>query len=290
MIENNNSFLSTKLDHFSAWKRERKTALVFSLIILAITISLIGYSMIRNRQEFVVDKFYFISFSNYFQNFSAFFYLTYQSNLIYGIVLFSFVLNATERKFQILFVFTVILTIVLIIFWTVIAWNLNMSFVVFLTTSTVHLIHPVFAILVLFWFRKEFPVNKLGLSFGVIYSICYYLFCLLLYFFTIRQWIAPEFKKTEIEAEKNIVFFYTGLTIYPFLNFLHPFFYSGGNNTIVILLNLFMAFSVVFLPYWLSLFYINVFGIKSINWSIFREIKTLFKRFTSFFWITKPKK
>ncbi|WP_044278010.1 MAGa3780 family membrane protein [Mesomycoplasma hyopneumoniae] len=291
MSENNNSYLSTKLDHFSAWKKERKIALIFSLIIIGITFFLVGYAMINNRQEFVVDKFYFISFSNYFQNFSVFFYLTYQSNLIYGLVLFSFVLSPSRLKFQFLFVFTVILTIVLIVFWTVIAWNLHMDITFLLKTSTVHFFHPVFSILVLFWFRKEFMVNHLGLSLAVIYSVCYYLFCLLLYFFTIRQWISPEFKaNNENIPEKRSVFFYTGLTIYPFLNFLHPFFYSGDNHSMVILLNLLMSFSVVLLPYWISLFYINVFGIKALNWSFFAWIKSLFIRFKNFFWVAKPKK
>ncbi|MXR13622.1 hypothetical protein DR095_01400 [Mycoplasma flocculare] len=246
--------------------------------------------MIKNRPEFVVDKFYFISFSNYFQNFSVFFYLTYQSNLLYGIVLLSFVLNATERKFQILFVFTVILTIVLVIFWTLIAWNLNMNFLTFIKTSTVHLVNPILSIFVLFWFRKEFQINKLGLSFSVIYSVCYYLFCFLLYFFTIRQWIAPEFKTNDIIAEKGIIFFYTGLTVYPFMNFIHPFFYSGDNNSIVILLNLIIVLSVICLPYLLSIFYINIFGIKAVNWRVLREIKLSFQRFRSFFWVSKPKK
>ncbi|MXR39526.1 hypothetical protein DR081_01890 [Mycoplasma sp. MF12] len=246
--------------------------------------------MIKNRPEFVVDKFYFISFSNYFQNFSVFFYLTYQSNLLYGIVLLSFVLNATERKFQILFVFTVILTIVLVIFWTLIAWNLNMNFLTFIQTSTVHLVNPILSIFVLFWFRKEFQINKLGLSFSVIYSVCYYLFCFLLYFFTIRQWIAPEFKNNDIIAEKGIIFFYTGLTVYPFMNFIHPFFYSGDNNSIVILLNLIIVLSVICLPYLLSIFYINIFGIKAVNWRVLREIKLSFQRFRSFFWVSKPKK
>ncbi|WP_258555776.1 MAGa3780 family membrane protein [Mesomycoplasma flocculare] len=290
MIENNNSFLSTKLDHFSLWKKERKIAFVFSLLIISITVSLIVNSMIKNRPEFVVDKFYFISFSNYFQNFSVFFYLTYQSNLLYGIVLLSFVLNATERKFQILFVFTVILTIVLVIFWTLIAWNLNMNFLTFIKTSTVHLVNPILSIFVLFWFRKEFQINKLGLSFSVIYSVCYYLFCFLLYFFTIRQWIAPEFKTNDIIAEKGIIFFYTGLTVYPFMNFIHPFFYSGDNNSIVILLNLIIVLSVICLPYLLSIFYINIFGIKAVNWRVLREIKLSFQRFRSFFWVSKPKK
>ncbi|AJC49867.1 MAGa3780 family membrane protein [Mesomycoplasma flocculare] len=290
MIENNNSFLSTKLDHFSLWKKERKIAFVFSLLIISVTVSLIVNSMIKNRPEFVVDKFYFISFSNYFQNFSVFFYLTYQSNLLYGIVLLSFVLNATERKFQILFVFTVILTIVLVIFWTLIAWNLNMNFLTFIKTSTVHLVNPILSIFVLFWFRKEFQINKLGLSFSVIYSVCYYLFCFLLYFFTIRQWIAPEFKNNDIIAEKGIIFFYTGLTVYPFMNFIHPFFYSGDNNSIVILLNLIIVLSVICLPYLLSIFYINIFGIKAVNWRVLREIKLSFQRFRSFFWVSKPKK
>ncbi|WP_258556771.1 MAGa3780 family membrane protein [Mesomycoplasma flocculare] len=290
MIENNNSFLSTKLDHFSLWKKERKIAFVFSLLIISVTVSLIVNSMIKNRPEFVVDKFYFISFSNYFQNFSVFFYLTYQSNLLYGIVLLSFVLNATERKFQILFVFTVILTIVLVIFWTLIAWNLNMNFLTFIKTSTVHLVNPILSIFVLFWFRKEFQINKLGLSFSVIYSVCYYLFCFLLYFFTIRQWIAPEFKTNDIIAEKGIIFFYTGLTVYPFMNFIHPFFYSGDNNSIVILLNLIIVLSVICLPYLLSIFYINIFGIKAVNWRVLREIKLSFQRFRSFFWVSKPKK
>lgn len=290
MIENNNSFLSTKLDHFSLWKKERKIAFVFSLLIISVTVSLIVNSMIKNGPEFVVDKFYFISFSNYFQNFSVFFYLTYQSNLLYGIVLLSFVLNATERKFQILFVFTVILTIVLVIFWTLIAWNLNMNFLTFIKTSTVHLVNPILSIFVLFWFRKEFQINKLGLSFSVIYSVCYYLFCFLLYFFTIRQWIAPEFKTNDIIAEKGIIFFYTGLTVYPFMNFIHPFFYSGDNNSIVILLNLIIVLSVICLPYLLSIFYINIFGIKAVNWRVLREIKLSFQRFRSFFWVSKPKK
>ncbi|MBG0730831.1 MAGa3780 family membrane protein [Mycoplasma sp. 'Moose RK'] len=289
MIDNN-TFLSNKLEHFSAWKKPRKTALIFALIILAITISMIGYSMIKNRREFVVDKFYFISFSNYFENFSAFFYLTYQSNLLYGFVLLSFIFNPTSRKFQLLFALTVILTIVLLVFWSIIAWNLDMSFIVLLTTSTVHLLHPVLAIIVLFWFRKEFALTKFGLSIAVIYLIIYYLFCLFLYFFTIRQWVTTEFIDNQKSQEENVIYFYTGLTIYPFLNFLHPFFYSGGSYTIVILLNLLMVFSVIVLPYWISLFYINVFGIRSTEWRLIGEIKSLIRRFKAFFWVNKTNK
>lgn len=290
MIENNDTYLATKFDHFSKWKKERKISLIFSLIILSITISLIAHSMIENRSEFVLDKYYFISFTNYFQNFSAFFYLTYQSNLIYGITLFTFVLNATQRKFQVLFVFTVILTIVLVVFWTVLAWNISMSWTVLARTSTVHFFHPIFAIFVLFWYRKQFSVSKLGLGTGVIYSICYYIFCVLLYFFTLRQWVAPEIKTVGNQEIKNMVFFYTGLTIYPFMNFLHPFFYSGSNQPTLILLNLLMAFSVVFFPYWISLFYINIFGIKATNWRLFREIKSISNRLKTFFWVPKAKK
>ncbi|CAT04781.1 Uncharacterised protein [Mesomycoplasma conjunctivae] len=283
-MENSNNYISEKLDDFSKWARHRKTALIFSVLVLSFSIYLITRSIRNNYQEFVLDNYYFISFVNYFQNFSVIFYFTYQSNILLGLALLGYTISPTKRKFQFLFATTVMMTIVFIVFWTLIAWHIdfNNSKELF-STATVHFLHPILAVISLFWFRKDFVLKKIGLFAAIFYMFAYYIFCLFLYIFTVKQWLSNQYD------DEKFVYFYTGLTIYPFLNFLHPFFYSGNNYFLIFLLNLITFLFSFILPYLVALLLINLYGIRRIEWKLRPFIYSFFKRIYKLFKITYDK-
>lgn len=264
-MENHESYLVEKLEVLGRWKKTRKYALFFAIFIIATSLYLVINSILTNKVEFVlVDAYYFISFANYFGNFSALFYFTYQSNLLFGFILLSYVLSKNRKKFQLLFAATSMTTVVLIVFWTVIAWHIDFSsFEGLFSSATVHFLNPILAIVSLFWFRKDYQVSTKGMLLSSIYSFAYLIFCALLYAFTVKQWLSKTYTHNG-----DIIYFYTGVTIYPFLNFLHPFFYSGGSMFVLFLLNLIMIVLSFLMPYGLGKMFIKLFSIKSSEWKM----------------------
>lgn len=278
-MENHESYLVEKLEVLAKWKKTRKYALFFAIFIIAVSLYLVINSISTNKVEFVlVDAYYFISFSNYFGNLSSIFYFTYQSNLLFGFVLLSYVLTRSKKKFQLLFATTTMITVVLIVFWTVIAWHINFSsFENLLSTATVHFLNPILAIISLFWFRKDYQISTKGMLLASIYSFAYLIFCALLYVFTVKQWLSKTYTHNG-----DIIYFYTGVTIYPFLNFLHPFFYSGGSMFVLFLLNLIMIVLSFLMPYGIGRVFIKLFSIQSSTWKMSHFIAKNCKVFWKF--------
>ncbi|QJB71104.1 MAGa3780 family membrane protein [Mycoplasma sp. 1654_15] len=273
----NPSFLKPKF--WIEWKKEQRINFVFALFAIISTFVIIARNIAVNYIEFSLPKFYFVSFVYYFQNISSLFYFTYQTNIIFAIALLIYVLNPSRKKFQWLFSSIVLLTITFIVFWTLIAWHFNFkeNLLDTLQTLIVHLVNPILSFICLYHLKRAYAIKKYTFIYPILYSFCYYLFCCLLFFFSVRQYTNPDFSN-----ENKIVYFYTGLTIYPFLNFYHPFFYSGNSNTIVIILNLITLLSIAIVPFLVSWFWIKVFKIKYHSLKIRNKIKYLYRKIKHF--------
>ncbi|MXR06844.1 MAGa3780 family membrane protein [Mesomycoplasma hyorhinis] len=264
-----------KLKFWIDWKKEHRINFVFALWAIISTFVIIAKNIATNYVEFSLPKFYFVSFVFYFQNISSLFYFTYQTNIIFAVALLIYVLNPSRKKFQWLFSSIVLLTITFIVFWTLIAWHLDFKANIWETLQTlvVHLVNPILSFISLKYLKCAYSIKKYTFIYPILYSFGYYLFCCLLFFFSVRQYTNVNFHN-----DNKIVYFYTGLTIYPFLNFYHPFFYSGTSNSIVILLNLITLISIAIVPFMISWFWIKVYKIKYHSLKIRQQINRIYKK------------
>lgn len=208
-----------------------------------------------------------IAMERVFQGAKTFFYFTNQSNILLGVGLILLAFKTSNEKVKQFYFSTVVLiTITFIIYWALISWTSDWSKPLDATISLfTHAINPILGFVVLFLIRKSLTINTKTILFTGCYLLGYFIFAFILYFATLQDWEIIV-KKT---GEKRIVF--QGVSIYKFLNFKNPLFYSGTNVFLIILLDLFMLFLGLSIPILLSIFWLKVFKIKTIN--NFKKIK-----------------
>ncbi|WGI36332.1 MAGa3780 family membrane protein [Mesomycoplasma lagogenitalium] len=232
---------------------KNKTSLiifVFGVFILLTSIIFMIWNMVDFKDNVITENTTKLLMKDVLKNFSSFFYFTYQSNIILGIALILVALFIENKKYlRFLFSATTLITITFIIYWALISWTNDWNDVPESIRSIItHAINPILGFVALFLIKEKVLVDRKLFIHTGFYVLGYFFFGFILYFATYDYIV------------KN-----TGATIYSFLNFNKPLFYSGGNLALIIFLDLIMFIIALTIPFGLAYFWKWAYKIKIDN-------------------------
>ncbi|MEE3928629.1 hypothetical protein V2E24_03515 [Mycoplasmopsis ciconiae] len=167
---------------------------------------------------------------------------TWISNLALGI---SLILYAIYPKNWIaqraIFLTNVYITITFLVFWTLIfptrISQKTFPWQKFIVDALTHLINPIIGFVFLIINRKNIKITRLTIILSNIVIICYFVFALIVFF--IGEQVVQKAQEIlgQNIREKNVHHAFNN-TIYKFLNFRKPLFYSGNSLVVKISLNI----------------------------------------------------
>ncbi|MCS4536594.1 MULTISPECIES: MAGa3780 family membrane protein [unclassified Mycoplasma] len=186
-----------------------------------------------------------------FKHAGTIFYFTYLTNLFTGITLILFSIIKNREKILKMFVISVgLITITFLVYWLLLSWRKETwsTFYSAIRSTITHAINPVIAFVVLFLLRKTAVISSKEIKTTAIITIAYCLFALIIYFASYNKFVEGA-----------------GVTIYSFLNFTKPLFYTGGNLGVVIFLDILIFALAVGLSLSTLLFWKGVYKIKFVK-------------------------
>ncbi|QJB71456.1 MAGa3780 family membrane protein [Mycoplasma sp. 1654_15] len=207
-----------------------------------------------------------ISFEYFFGHFSPFIFFTYQSNFMLAVGCFLIYFKFSQKHQRLYFAFVSLITITFLVYWALISWKSNTwkNPGTAIKSLTTHLINPSLGFVGLFFIRRSLVVDHRLFFKAGLYVLGYFVFALLLYFFTYGNYEAIN-----KEGQKYSV--HDGGTIYSFLNFTKPLFYKEKSVLIVVFLDILILFVAILIPFGCSYFWKWAFKIRL-------EKKPLFKK------------
>ncbi|RIV16647.1 MAGa3780 family membrane protein [Mycoplasmopsis gallopavonis] len=164
---------------------------------------------------------------------------TYLTNAFVAVALFIFVFSKNQKlKNIILPLAAIYITITFVIFWGLVFpalfKNKDWTFGRYFATINVHFINPLFYLVLFFLTFKQISITRKTVLLAPIPMFIYWVVALMIYFIALPAAKAIELHNlNSIEKDELL-----GLTIYKFLNFLHPLFYKENNIWIILGFNL----------------------------------------------------
>ncbi|MBN0970633.1 MAGa3780 family membrane protein [Mycoplasma phocoeninasale] len=184
---------------------------------------------------------------------------TMLSNFILSFALIVFALHHKSQRVQYFYFFAVVnISITFLIYWTLIffvllqsgGWN-NLGKA--LPSFILHAVNPAIGMIFLIIGRKEIALKTSDLWLTNVMGLVYFFFAMITFF--MGSQLLPDKNDSEAYIKYNVV-------VYKFLNFIQPFFYTGRNLGVVIVLDILLFVMATSLPAGIAWFWKGVLRIK----------------------------